>query len=80
MSSEDWAGQLRLKYGAAKSIYDYLVVEEKLFSSRYDLYCFGLVYGILHNKKDSGSKESFIPITGAPTCIAFSIIFTILLA
>ena len=66
MSSEDWAGSLRLKYGAAKSIYDYLVIEEKLFSNRYDLYCFGLVYGILYNKKDSNRKETFIPITQCP--------------
>ena len=69
-NSEEWYdtkenGQLRLQYGI-KSIYDYLIVEENLFDNRYDLFCFGLVYGILHNEKKEGRKEAFIPIVQTP--------------
>ena len=69
-NSEEWYdtkenGQLRLQYGI-KSIYDYLIVEENLFSNRYDLFCFGLVYGMLHNEKKEGRKEAFIPIVQTP--------------
>ena len=70
MSSEDWAGQLRLST-AVKSIYDYLIEENKLFSNRYDLFCFGLVYGILHNKKEQGTKASFVPVATTPSNIRY---------
>ena len=63
--SEEWYGTLRLQTGI-KTVYDYLIVEENLFSNRYDLFCFGLAYGILHNEKKEGRKEGFVPITTTP--------------
>ena len=62
---EPWYGSMRLQY-STKSLYNYLITEEKLFTNRYDLYSFGLVYGILHNKKNEDRKEGFIPIAGLP--------------
>ena len=64
-NSEEWYGTLRLQTGI-KTVYDYLIMEENLFSNRYDLFCFGLAYGILHNEKKEGRKEGFVPITTTP--------------
>jgi hypothetical protein len=59
----DWHGTLRLQT-SNPTIYDILVEEEKLFNYRYHLFGIGLVYGILHDKKDeSAKKNSFIPIS-----------------
>jgi len=58
----DWFGQLRLQY-SDHSVYDYLVVEEKLFTDRWHLWSFALVYGILHNKKEKNKRTTFVPLT-----------------
>ena len=58
----DWFKNLRLQYGNP-TIYEYLVVEEKLFTDRYHLWSFALVYGILHNKKEKNKRSAFIPLT-----------------
>lgn len=60
----EWYGQRRLQT-SNPTIYDILVDSEpKLFNYRYHLFGFGLVYGILHNKKDEKAKKnSFIPIS-----------------
>ena len=58
----DWFGTLRLQYGNP-TIYQYLVVEEKLFTDRYHLWSFALVYGILHNKKEKNKRSTFVPLT-----------------
>ena len=58
----DWFGKLRLQYGNP-TIYDYLVGEEKLFTDRWHLWSFALVYGILHNKKEKNKRSTFVPLT-----------------
>ena len=59
--NEQWFGTLRLQIGNP-TIYDYFV-DEKLFTNKYNAFCFGLVYGILHNKKQEKSPRSgIIPI------------------
>lgn len=64
MSGCEWAGTLRLITGNP-TIYDVLVKEEKLFNTNFHLFSFGLIYGILHNKKDQETKKGggFITIT-----------------
>ena len=66
MSKEEWYGTMRLQTSMSTSIYNYLVNEEGLFSNKYDLFCFGLVYGLLHNKTDKSKKAGLIPITSTP--------------
>ena len=45
-----WVGSKRMKIGFP-TIYDYLVDEEKLFTNKWNLLVFGMVYGILLDKK-----------------------------
>ena len=46
----DWVGTKRMKIGFP-TIYDYLVDQEKLFTNKWNLLVFGMVYGILLDKK-----------------------------
>jgi len=60
----EWVGTLRLAT-AHRTIYDLLVKTDHLFNTNYHLFGFGLVYGILHNKKDGEVKRNaFIAISG----------------
>ena len=60
---QDWIGNLRLKHGLP-TMYEYLVVEEKLFTNMWNLYTFGLVYGILFKKiKKNSNRTSLTTIT-----------------
>lgn len=48
---------------AIKKTYETLVQSEKLFPNNYSLFCTGLVYGLLHNKKhDVTPTSSFIKL------------------
>ncbi len=54
--TSSWVGIKRLKHGLP-TIYEYLVEEEKLFTNQWNLLVFGMVYGILINKKEVISKR-----------------------
>lgn len=59
--NEQWFGTLRLQIGNP-TIYDYFI-DEKLFTTKYNAFCFALVYGILHNKKqENKTRTGIIPI------------------
>ena len=60
--TSSWVGSKRLKLGLP-TIYDYLVDEEKLFTNKWNLLVFGMVYGILINKKiETSNRVSLGPI------------------
>ena len=52
-----WVGSKRMKIGFP-TIYNYLVDEEKLFTNKWNLLVFGMVYGILINKKIEKSNRT----------------------
>ena len=52
-----WVGSKRMKIGFP-TIYDYLVDEEKLFNNKWNLLVFGMVYGILLDKKIEKSNRT----------------------
>jgi hypothetical protein len=57
-----WVGSKRMKIGFP-TIYDYLVDEEKLFTNKWNLLVFGMVYGILLDKKvEKSSRTALGPI------------------
>lgn len=64
MTGCEWAETRRLVTGNP-TIYDVLVKEEQLFNTNFHLFAFGLIYGILYNKKDKETKKGggFITIT-----------------
>lgn len=56
-----WFGTLRLQIGNP-TIYQYFI-DEKLFTTMYNAFCFALVYGILHKKKqENKTRTGIIPI------------------
>ena len=57
-----WVGPKRMKIGFP-TIYNYLVDEEKLFSNKWNLLVFGMVYGILIDKPvEKSNRTSLGPI------------------
>ena len=57
-----WVGPKRMKIGFP-TIYNYLVDEEKLFTNKWNLLVFGMVYGILLDKKvEKSSRTALGPI------------------
>ena len=57
-----WVGPKRMKIGFP-TIYNYLVDEEKLFTNKWNLLVFGMVYGILIDKKvQKGNRTALGPI------------------
>lgn len=59
----NWFGTLRLQT-SNHTIYELLVDADHLFNHRYHLFAFGIVYGILHDKKDEKPKKNaFISIS-----------------
>ena len=59
--NQEWFGTLRLMSGVP-TIYASLVETDKLFNSGFHLFTFGLVYGILHNKKEQNKRTGFVPV------------------